>query len=55
MKLTKFEKLMLINAQPIKFWLNVAGGLIALYWLWEHDMIKAILIGGTKCFGKLEF
>ena len=47
MKLTKFEKLMLINAQPIKFWLNIVGGLIVLYFLWEHDIIKAILIGGT--------
>ena len=47
MKLTKFEKLMLINAQPIKFWLNIVGGFIVLYFLWEHDIIKAILIGGT--------
>ena len=41
---------MLINAQPIKFWLNIAGGLIALYFLWEHDIIKAILIGGAILF-----
>ena len=34
MRLSKFEKLMLINAQPIKFWLNIVGGLIALYLLW---------------------
>ena len=47
MKLTKFEKLMLINAQPIKFWLNIVGGFIGLYFLWEHDLVKAILIGGT--------
>src|SRR6188474_1082152 len=50
MELTKFEKLMLINAQPIKFWLNIAGGLIALYLLWKHDLIKAILIGGVVIF-----
>ena len=50
MELTKFEKLMLINAQPIKFWLNIIGGLIALYLLWEHDIIKAILIGGVIIF-----
>ena len=50
MELSKFEKLMLINAQPIKFWLNIVGGLIALYLLWEHDIIKAILIGGAIIF-----
>ena len=38
---------MLINAQPIKFWLNIVGGFIVLYFLWEHDIIKAILMGGT--------
>lgn len=50
MKLTKFEKLMIINAQPIKFWLNIVGGLIALYLLWEHAIIKAISIGGVIIF-----
>jgi hypothetical protein len=50
MRLSKFEKLMLINAQPIKFCLNIVGGLIALYLLWEHDLIKAILIGGVIIF-----
>lgn len=50
MGLSKFEKLMLINAQPIKFWLNIVGGLIALYLLWEHDIIKAVLIGGAIIF-----
>jgi len=49
-QLTKFQKLMLINAQPIKFWLNLAGGFIALYLLWEHEIIKAILIGGPIIF-----
>lgn len=42
---------MLINAQPIKFWLNIVGGFIALYLLWEHEIIKAILIGGSIIFG----
>jgi len=51
MQLTKFQKLMLVNAQPIKFWLNIAGGLIALYFLWEHEIIKAILVGGSIIFG----
>jgi hypothetical protein len=50
MKLTKFEKLMLINAQPIKFLLNIVGGFIVLYFLSGHDIIKAILIGGTMFF-----
>lgn len=50
MKLTKFNKLMLINAQPIKFWLNILGGLIALYFLWYQEIIKAILIGGVIIF-----
>ena len=50
MKLTKFEKLMLVNAQPIKFWLNIVGGFTVLYFLWEHDIIKAILLGGTIIF-----
>lgn len=37
---------MLINAQPIKFWLNIVGGFIALYFLWEQDIIKSILTVG---------
>lgn len=41
---------MLINAQPIKFWLNIVGGFIALYFLWEHDITKSILFGGTIIF-----
>ena len=50
MELTTFKKLMLINAQPIKFWLNLAGGLIALYLLWENEPVKAILFGGAIIF-----
>jgi hypothetical protein len=49
-KLTKFKKLMLINAQPIKFWINIVGGFIFLYFLWEHEIIKAILIGRSIIF-----
>ncbi len=49
--MTKFEKLMLINAHPVKFWLNNAGGLIGIYFLWHHDLIKAILTGGLFIFG----
>ena len=35
-----------MNAQPIKFWLNIIGGLIAIYFLWKHELIKAMLFGG---------
>lgn len=50
MELTKFQRLMLINAQPIKFWLNIIGGLIALYFLWKHEIIYAIVVGGFIIF-----
>lgn len=50
MTLTKFQRLMLINAQPIKFWFNIVGGLIALYFLWKHDIINALLFGGIVIF-----
>ena len=41
---------MLINAQPIKFWLNIIGGLIALYFLWKHELINALIFGGIIIF-----
>lgn len=50
MILTKFQKLMLINAQPIKFWLNIIGALIALYFLWKHELINAMIFGGIIIF-----
>ena len=46
MALTKFQRLMLMNAQPIKFWLNIIGGLIAIYFLWKHELINAMIFGG---------
>lgn len=45
--LTKFEKLMLINAHPSKLVLNTIGGTIALFYLWEHKILLAILLGGV--------
>lgn len=50
MKLSKFEKLMLVNAHPLKFSLNIAGGLLALYLLWDQQLINAILFGGIFIF-----
>lgn len=41
---------MLINAQPIKFWLNLVGGIIALYFLWKHELTYAIIFGGIIIF-----
>jgi len=46
-KLNKFQKLMLINAYPAKMFLNTIGGIIALYFLWEHQFLAAILCGGV--------
>jgi hypothetical protein len=46
MKLSRFQKVMLINAQPVKFWLNLVGGVIALYLLWAHKLAAALLSGG---------
>ena len=44
--LTKFQKLMLINAHPSKLVLNTIGGAIALFYLWKHQILFAILFGG---------
>jgi hypothetical protein len=44
--LTNFQKLMLINAHPAKMVLNIIGGVIALYFLWQHQLISAVLLGG---------
>lgn len=41
---------MLINAQPIKFWLNIIGGLIALYFLWKQELLIALILGGIIIF-----
>ncbi len=46
MSLTKFQKLMLLNAQPVKFWLNNVGGGIALFFLWNHAIMHALIFGG---------
>ena len=51
MALTKFQRLMMINAHPIKFWANIIGGLITLYFLWKHDLFYALLLGGLIIFG----
>jgi len=50
MKLSKFEKLMPVNAHPLKFYLNIAGGILALYLLWHQQLFNAILIGGIFIF-----
>src|SRR4030095_2656707 len=50
MKLSKFEKLMLVNAHPLKFSLNIAGGILALYLLWDQQLVNAILFGGIFIF-----
>jgi hypothetical protein len=50
MELTKFEKLMLVNAHPLKFYLNIAGAIAALYFLWNQQLVSAILFGGIFIF-----
>lgn len=46
--LTKFQRLMLINAHPAKLLLNTFGGAIALFYLWENQILFAILFGGIS-------
>ena len=43
MKLNKFEKLMVLNAAPIKQVFNYSGGAIGMYFLWDHDWISALV------------
>jgi hypothetical protein len=50
MGLSKFEKLMLLNAHPLKFSLNIIGGIIALYFLWEHMIVRALVFGAIFTF-----
>lgn len=49
-KHSKFQRLMLINAYPSKLFLNTIGGIIALYFLWKHQFLVAILLGGVLIF-----
>lgn len=37
---------MLINAHPSKLVLNSIGGVIALFYLWKHQILFAIFLGG---------
>jgi hypothetical protein len=46
-KHTKFQRLMLINAYPSKLLLNTIGGIIALFFLWKHQFLAAMLSGGV--------
>lgn len=48
--MTKFQKLMLINAYPVKMVFNSVGGIGALYFLWEHELLYAIILGGIFIF-----
>lgn len=42
---SELQKVMLINAAPIKLVFNTVGGAIALYFLWNHDGINALVYG----------
>ena len=46
MDLSRFQKLMLINAHPVKLAFNAVGGILALYYLYIHHLVLAILLGG---------
>ncbi len=53
-KLTRFQKLMLLNAHPLKQLLNYIGGAIGLYFLWLHKPFSAAIYGfGIIFFGSL--
>jgi hypothetical protein len=40
------EKTMLVNAHPVKFTMNVFGMFFSCFYLWDHELRKAFLIGG---------
>ncbi len=44
-RFTELQKVMLINAHPVKMVFNTIGGIIALYFLWQHQGINALVIG----------
>jgi len=44
-KLTNFQNLMLINAVYFKFCLNAIGGVLGMSFLWQQNLIGAIIFG----------
>lgn len=51
MHLTKLQKLMLINAYPIKLIFNSIGGIIALYFLWKRELLYSLILGAIFILG----
>ena len=52
--LSGFQKLMLLNAHPIKMVFNYIGGAIGLYFLWQHRGWYALIFGlGVALLGTL--
>jgi hypothetical protein len=46
---TELQKVMLVNAHPIKLIFNAIGGGLGLYFLWQQDGLNALVIGFGIC------
>jgi hypothetical protein len=44
-KFTQLQKIMLVNAHPVKNLLNLIGATLGLYYLWQNQVINALIFG----------